>query len=167
MGWLQSPQQFDWLIGAVVGAVLGFVFGFFGRRLNAWRERGRRKDDLVRSLSSELRVNEQELGSAVAEGEQYRGGWGRPSDRQFTRDVYGACGAELALLPTETRDVVIAFYTCLNSLTSILREVDHWYHLDSSAQQMLYGRFMTTAREALSRAEKARSQLERLSGSRR
>lgn len=152
----------------VLGTVLGFLLGLFGSEVKTRWQRGRRKQDLINSLYREVCVNKQELESAVATAKGYSngGGWGRPEDRQFTRNVYRAYAVDLALLPGEAQEDVIAFYTCLDDVTSIVQQADAWDQLDQSARQILHGRFLKRAEEALSRVKTAHSQLETLTSNR-
>ena len=160
----------EWLLGAMVagvftllGTVLGFILGLVGGEYRDRLARKRRKQELVERLTSEVSLNRRELESAIGKGES---GLNRP-EGHLADTVYAVSAIELAVLPRDAREDVQSFYAVLREVTSMLGQAQAWDHMVLGERQVLHGRFMGSAREALSRAEKAQSQLEKLVNQRR
>jgi hypothetical protein len=169
LGEQREEQQMEWFFGAVtsggfalagtvVGAVLGFILGLVGAEYRDHLARKRRKQELIERLISEVSLNRRELESAIAKGES---GLNRP-EGHLSDTVYAASAIELALLPREAREDVQSFYAVLREVTSMLGQAKAWDDMVLGPRQVLHGRFMESAREALSKAEKAYQKLDHL-----
>ena len=126
-GWL-PPEAAAAILGAAVGGLLAILGGLFTQLFVAWRERKRRKTNLLIALQQEVRSLQGvlqtawELREKALEKNVIASGffvpWTSLSPHHF--QVYSGAGSDLALLPSQLIGPIVAFYGSVSGLNELV-----------------------------------------------